>query len=57
MPFGIGPPELVFFVVVVVLIFGSKRLPGLGNSVGRAIRNFGRELSGANDGAPKNGDP
>ena len=46
MPFGIGPTELVVIVVVLALLFGSKRLPVLGSSVGRAIRDFRLGLSG-----------
>ncbi len=49
MPFGIGPTELVIIVVILAMLFGSKRLPVLGNSMGRAIRNFRLGLSGDDD--------
>ena len=49
MPFGIGPTEPVIIVVVLALLFGSKRLPVLGNSMGRAIRDFRRGLQGDDD--------
>ena len=46
MPFRLGPTELIIIMAIVLLIFGAKRLPHLGNSVGRAIRSFHRGLSG-----------
>src|SRR3989304_5692764 len=38
--FGLGVPELVVILVIAVLIFGPKRLPELGQNVGKAIREF-----------------
>ena len=35
MPFGIGATELIIFLVIVLVIFGPKRLPSLGRSLGR----------------------
>ncbi|MBO94043.1 MAG: twin-arginine translocase TatA/TatE family subunit [Opitutales bacterium] len=46
MPFGIVPTELVIIVIVLALLFGTQRLPVLGSSMGRAIQNFRRGLSG-----------
>ncbi len=43
----LGWMELVLILGVVLLFFGPKRLPGLGNSLGSAIRNFKRGLSGS----------
>lgn len=40
--FGIGMPELVLIFIVALLVFGPKRLPDLGKSVGRALREFKR---------------
>lgn len=40
MPFNIGPMEMVFVVVVLLLIFGAKRLPELGSGLGKGIREF-----------------
>ena len=56
MPFRVGPTELVIIVVVLALLFGSKRLPVLGNSIGRAIRDFRLGLFGTDDDATNNGD-
>lgn len=42
MPFanGIGAPELVIILVIVMIIFGVGRLPEIGGALGRAIREF-----------------
>jgi sec-independent protein translocase protein TatA len=37
---GLGIPELVIIVTILVLIFGANRLPELARGVGRGIRNF-----------------
>lgn len=38
--FGLGMGELVVVALIVVLLFGSKKLPELGKGVGEAIREF-----------------
>ena len=38
--FGIGMQELLIILVLVLVIFGAKRLPEIGGGLGRAIRNF-----------------
>jgi len=38
--FGIGSQELMAILLIVFLIFGSKRLPELGGSLGPAVRGF-----------------
>ncbi len=45
--FGLGPTELIIIFVVILLVFGPKRLPEMGRSLGHAIREFrtaGKEL-------------
>ena len=37
---GLGIPELVLIVTILVLIFGANRLPELARGMGRGIRNF-----------------
>ena len=37
---GIGPTELIIVLVIVLLIFGPKRLPGLGRQLGAGMREF-----------------
>ncbi|MRR35875.1 twin-arginine translocase TatA/TatE family subunit [bacterium] len=38
LPFGIGPMELGLVVLVVLLLFGPKRLPQLGKSIGKTVK-------------------
>jgi sec-independent protein translocase protein TatA len=38
--FGIGMPELMVILVIVMLIFGAGKLPHIGENLGKAIRNF-----------------
>ena len=38
--FGLGPTELIIIAVIVLLIFGAKRLPEIGKGLGGAIREF-----------------
>jgi sec-independent protein translocase protein TatA len=49
MPFGIGPLELIIVLVIVLVIFGPKRLPGLGRSLGTGMREFKNSISGKDD--------
>lgn len=41
----IGPTELILILLVVLVIFGSRKLPEIGQGLGRAIRNFRRASS------------
>ena len=43
---NIGPMELIIVLVVVLLIFGPKRLPGLGKQLGTGMREFKDSISG-----------
>jgi len=36
----VGLPELLIILMIVILIFGANRLPELGKSIGKGIRNF-----------------
>ena len=38
--FGIGLPEMAVILIVALLIFGPKKLPEIGRSMGKAIRGF-----------------
>ena len=37
---GIGIPEMLIILFIVILIFGANRLPDIGRGIGRGIRNF-----------------
>jgi sec-independent protein translocase protein TatA len=37
---GIGIPELMILLVIVLIIFGANKLPEIGSGMGRAIKNF-----------------
>lgn len=43
--FGIGMQELLVILVLVLVVFGAKRLPEIGGGLGRAIRNFRQAAS------------
>ena len=43
--FGIGIPELVILLVIVLVIFGAGKLPEIGSGVGKAIRGFKKGVS------------
>jgi sec-independent protein translocase protein TatA len=47
--FNLGPGEILLIVLVLLLLFGAKRLPGLAKGLGQGIREF----KGAVDGAKK----
>jgi sec-independent protein translocase protein TatA len=56
---NIGPLEIIIVLVVVLLIFGPKRLPDLGRSLGSGMREFKDSVTGKDrdDELPPAGDP
>jgi sec-independent protein translocase protein TatA len=47
--FGLGTGEMVLILLVVVVVFGSTKLPQLGDGLGRAIKNFKRAVTSASE--------
>lgn len=45
MPFSLGPMEMVLIMVLLLLVFGAKRLPELGSGLGKGIREFKRSMT------------
>ncbi len=40
MPFGLGAPELIIILLILLVLFGASRLRGLGSALGGSIREF-----------------
>ncbi|MBA3787157.1 MAG: twin-arginine translocase TatA/TatE family subunit [Actinobacteria bacterium] len=49
MPFGIGVTEMVILLIVLLVFFGPKRLPEMGRSLGKGMREFKDSISGKDD--------
>ena len=52
MPGNVGWPGLVVILLVLLLIFGPKRLPEMGRSLGRGMREFKDSIVGKDDEEP-----
>lgn len=46
MPINVGPTELIIVLVIALIVLGPKRLPEVGRSVGRGMREFKESISG-----------
>jgi sec-independent protein translocase protein TatA len=46
---NVGPLELIVVLIIALVIFGPKRLPELGRSMGKGIREFRGSISGKGD--------
>jgi sec-independent protein translocase protein TatA len=42
----VGPTELILILLIVIIIFGARRLPELGKGLGEGIRNFRKGMGG-----------
>ena len=49
MPFGITPIQLLILLLIILLIFGAKRLPEIGRGLGSSVREFRDGISGNDD--------
>lgn len=47
--FGLGFPEIILILVIVILIFGTSRIPELGRGLGEGIRNFKKSVRSDDD--------
>jgi sec-independent protein translocase protein TatA len=58
---SIGPTELILILLIVIIIFGARKLPDLGKSIGEGIKNFKKSMNEAKDSdkdnPPKNPPP
>lgn len=46
---NIGPTEMIFLMIILLLIFGAKRLPELGSGLGKGIREFKKSMREINN--------
>ena len=42
----VGPTELILIILIIVIIFGARKLPELGKSLGEGIKNFKKSIGG-----------
>jgi sec-independent protein translocase protein TatA len=45
----VGPTELLLIVLIIVIIFGARRLPELGKSLGAGIKNFKKSVTSSEE--------
>ena len=43
--FGLGTPELIVILVIIIVIFGAGKIPELGGAIGKGIRNFKKSMA------------
>jgi sec-independent protein translocase protein TatA len=48
---GIGFPELMIILVIIMIIFGAGKLPEIGSAFGNSIRNFKKSMKEAEEGS------
>lgn len=47
--FGLGMPEMIVILVIILVLFGAKRLPQLGEGLGKSIRSFKKAMKDGSD--------
>ena len=46
---SVGPWEIILVLIVALLVFGPKRLPEMGRSIGKGMREFRNSVAGKDD--------
>jgi sec-independent protein translocase protein TatA len=49
MPFNVGPMELIVVLIIALVVLGPKKLPEVGKSLGKGMREFKDSISGMSD--------
>ncbi len=52
--FGLGMPELLVIMVIVLIIFGAGKLPQIGGAIGQSIKNFKKSVRDDDEVTPEN---
>lgn len=50
--FGIGMPELIIILIIILIIFGAGKLPEIGSGIGKGIKNFKKATNEAQEEIP-----
>jgi sec-independent protein translocase protein TatA len=56
LPFGVGPMELFIILIIVLILFGPKRLPQLGKSLGKTVKAIREGAEGEDDDDDEDGE-
>ena len=57
MPFGIGYPELIIIFLIILLLFGAKRIPDMAQGMGKGIKEFRKAMRDVKDEIDLNAQP
>lgn len=57
MPFGIGIPEVLIILIVVLLVFGPRRLPEMAKGIGQSVREFRKGIRDIKEDINKEDEP
>ena len=55
--FGLGWPEVLVILIVALLIFGSKKIPEIGGTLGKTLRGFKEEINASQEEEREGADP
>jgi sec-independent protein translocase protein TatA len=47
--FGLGMPELIIILVIVIMVFGAGKLPEIGGAIGKGIKSFKKATKGSEE--------